>query len=91
MPKYRLAQMNIAQLIDRFGDPELADFVARLEDINALADKSPGFVWRRQTEDADAPAGGIPSNEEAGERLADLRTAGPNPRAFGCKQMCEPG
>jgi len=28
--------------------PELADFVARLEDINALADASPGFFWRLQ-------------------------------------------
>jgi hypothetical protein len=36
--------------------PELAEFVARLEDINALADDSPGFVWRLQTEDGDATA-----------------------------------
>ena len=36
--------------------PELAEFVARLEDVNALADDSPGFVWRLQTEDGDATA-----------------------------------
>jgi len=40
---YHLAQLNIAQLKYGFDDPELADFVARLEDINALADESPGL------------------------------------------------
>ena len=34
----------------------LADFVAKLAPINALADGSPGFVWRLQTEDGDATA-----------------------------------
>lgn len=29
-------------------------FVERLEDINALADGTSGFVWRLQTEDGDA-------------------------------------
>ena len=36
--------------------PEMAEFVARLEDVNALADESPGFVWRLQTEQGDATA-----------------------------------
>jgi len=36
--------------------PELTDFVARLEDVNALADDSPGFVWRLQTDTGDATA-----------------------------------
>jgi heme-degrading monooxygenase HmoA len=34
----------------------LADFVAGLEPVNALADASPGFVWRLQTDDGDATA-----------------------------------
>lgn len=29
-------------------------FVQRLDEINALADTSPGFVWRLQTEEGDA-------------------------------------
>ena len=37
-------------------DPVMVDFVARLPDINALADQAPGFVWRLQTEDGDATA-----------------------------------
>jgi hypothetical protein len=32
----------------------MADFAASLERINALADHSPGFVWRLQTEQGDA-------------------------------------
>jgi len=53
---YHLAQLNIAKMKFAIDSPELADFVARLEDINALADESPGFVWRLQTEDGDATA-----------------------------------
>ena len=32
----------------------MADFVAALDPINALADRSPGFVWRLQGEGGDA-------------------------------------
>jgi len=35
-------------------DPVMAGFVARLDEINALADRSPGFVWRLKTEAGDA-------------------------------------
>jgi len=51
-----LAQLNIAQMKFAIDAPELAEFVARLDDVNALADGSPGFVWRLQTEDGDATA-----------------------------------
>jgi hypothetical protein len=34
----------------------LSEFVALLEPINALADESPGFVWRLQTKDGNAAA-----------------------------------
>ena len=37
-----------------FDDPLMAEFVAQLAPINALADQSPGFVWRLQTESGDA-------------------------------------
>jgi len=32
----------------------MQSFVDRLDEINALADQSPGFVWRLQTEEGDA-------------------------------------
>ena len=56
MPEYHLAQLNIAKLKYGLDDPELADFIARLDDVNALADESPGFVWRLQTDEGDATA-----------------------------------
>jgi len=34
----------------------MAEFAANLDRINALADASPGFVWRLQTEAGDATA-----------------------------------
>ena len=42
----QLAQLNIAHMKYDFEAPEMADFVARLDEINALADESPGFIWR---------------------------------------------
>jgi heme-degrading monooxygenase HmoA len=56
MADHHLAQVNLATLRAPLDGPELAQFVARLEPINALADASPGFVWRLQTEDGDATA-----------------------------------
>lgn len=53
---YQLAQINIAQARADMADPVMAGFVARLNDINALADAAPGFVWRLQTEAGDATA-----------------------------------
>jgi len=49
-----IAQINIARARAPMDDPLMAGFVARLDDINALADSSPGFVWRLQTGDGNA-------------------------------------
>lgn len=46
--EYRLAQVNIARMKGPLDSPVMAGFVARLDQINALADSSPGFVWRLQ-------------------------------------------
>ena len=47
MPQpHHLAQYNIGRMLHDLDDPEMADFVARLDEVNALADRSPGFVWR---------------------------------------------
>ncbi len=55
-PHYHLAQVNIGRIRAPLDDPIMAGFVARLDEINALADSSPGFVWRLQTEDGNAIA-----------------------------------
>jgi hypothetical protein len=56
MPGYHLAQLNIGRLLAPLESSQLAPFVDALEPINALADGTPGFVWRLQTEDGDATA-----------------------------------
>lgn len=43
---HQLAQVNIARMRAPIDDPIMADFVAQLESVNAIADRSPGFVWR---------------------------------------------
>src|SRR2546426_6022537 len=52
----QLAQLNIGRARGEMTDPVMAEFVTRLPEINALADQSPGFVWRLQTEDGNATA-----------------------------------
>ncbi|HVF25866.1 MAG TPA: DUF3291 domain-containing protein, partial [Anaerolineales bacterium] len=54
MPEYHLAQINIARMLAPIDDPIMAEFVSQLPPINALADESPGFVWRLQSESGDA-------------------------------------
>ena len=54
MADFHLAQINIAKAIDSLESETMAGFVARLDEINALADQASGFVWRLQTEDGDA-------------------------------------
>ncbi len=51
---FHLAQINIARLIAPLDDPRIADFVAQLGPINALADGAAGFVWRLQSESGNA-------------------------------------
>jgi Domain of unknown function (DUF3291) len=53
---YVLAQVNVARLVAPLDSPLIADFVAALDPVNAMADASPGFVWRLQTEDGNATA-----------------------------------
>lgn len=53
---FHLAQVNIGRLLAPIDDPMIADFVARLDAVNALADASPGFVWRLQDESGNATA-----------------------------------
>src|SRR5262245_6942436 len=49
MTQFHIAQVNIGRMKTTLEDPAMSGFVARLDEINALADASPGFVWRLQT------------------------------------------
>jgi hypothetical protein len=53
---YHLAQVNIARMLAPLDSPVMAEFVAQLPAVNALADGSPGFVWRLETAEGDATA-----------------------------------
>ena len=54
MSKYQLAEINVATLKSPLDSPELKDFVDNLDRINALAEGSPGFVWRLKGDGNDA-------------------------------------
>jgi hypothetical protein len=43
---YQLAQLNVARMLGPIDGPIMAGFVAKLDEINALAEASAGFVWR---------------------------------------------
>ncbi len=50
-----LAQINIAQMIGKtMQDDVMIEFVAQLDEVNAIAESSKGFIWRFQDEGNDA-------------------------------------
>lgn len=51
---HQLAQINIARSLAALDSPIMADFVALLNEINALAESSSGFVWRLKDDNNNA-------------------------------------
>jgi len=51
---WQLAQVNIGRLRAPVDHPMIQDFVDNLDRVNALAEASPGFVWRLKGEGNDA-------------------------------------
>jgi hypothetical protein len=51
---WQLAQINIGTMRAPKGDPQMQPFFDALDRVNALADTSPGFVWRLQSESGNA-------------------------------------
>ena len=144
---WHLAQLNVATVRYPLDDPRMADFVDQLDAVNALAERSPGVVWRLQGDDGNAtdvrvegepdmivnmsvwqsvdaladfayrsahrlvvadrrrwferpdgvyqvlwwvPAGHEPTVAEALDRLGDLESSGPSPRAFSFRRRFPP-
>jgi hypothetical protein len=54
MIQFHLAQLNIANAKASMDSPVMAGFVARLDEIHELSDKSKGFVWRWESESIDS-------------------------------------
>jgi hypothetical protein len=61
---HHLAQLNVARPVAPLDDPRMAGFMAGLKELNALADRAPGFVWRLV--------------DDAGEDSTGLRLAEPS-------------
>jgi hypothetical protein len=52
--RYHLAQINIAKAVADLDSPLMAGFMSRLNEINTLAERAKGFVWRLQSDAGDA-------------------------------------
>ena len=57
---YHIAQVNIARALASLEDPLLADFADQLDAIYALAETSPGFIWRLRPEDISSTVPNFP-------------------------------
>ncbi len=54
--RYHLAQVNVGRVLAPLDSEQLRPFVEALDSVNAVADSSPGFVWRLQTDEGNATA-----------------------------------
>jgi hypothetical protein len=54
--RFHLAQANIGRIRAPLDHAIMEGFRTQLDPVNALADRTPGFVWRLQTEDGNAMA-----------------------------------
>ena len=52
--RYHLAQVNVGTILHDLEDPAMKGFVDNLDRINALAECSPGFIWRLKNESGNA-------------------------------------
>ena len=77
-PGHHLAELNIATAVADLDDPVMAGFMNALDAVNAIAERSRGFVWRLQDESGNATGfkrDGDPrriSNLSVWETAADL-------------------
>jgi len=53
VPVKHLAHANVAEMRTAYDDPKMAGFIARLDPLNAIADTSPGFIWRLDDDSTD--------------------------------------
>lgn len=54
MTDWHVAQINVGHVLHPVDDPRMAGFTGRLDEINAMADAAPGFVWRLQSDSGNA-------------------------------------
>lgn len=62
---HHLAQCNIGWVHKPLEHPDMVEFVAALEPINAIAESTPGFVWRLKDEEGQSSSYvEIPGNDD---------------------------
>src|ERR1044072_186401 len=77
-PGTHLAQLNVGHIRYPTDDPRMAEFMGALDAVNALAERSPGFVWRLKDDSNNATAILVPPaptfliNMSVGETPAHL-------------------
>jgi hypothetical protein len=75
--RFQIAQVNVAQPRGPLDSEVMREFMEALDPVNAVADQSPGFVWRLQTEDGNATAlralDGLMVNMSVWESIEALR------------------
>lgn len=59
---HHLAHVNVARMRAPLSDDLMADFVARIDEIEALAEAAPGFIWRLT-----APGSSLPELQAYGK------------------------
>ena len=52
--RWHIAQMNVGTALHPLDDQRMAGFMGELDRINALAEASPGFVWRLKSDAGNA-------------------------------------
>jgi uncharacterized protein DUF3291 len=52
--RFLIAQLNVGKTHYPVDHPRMIGFTGRLAEINALAERTPGYVWRLQGESGDA-------------------------------------
>ncbi|MEO8531746.1 MAG: DUF3291 domain-containing protein, partial [Deltaproteobacteria bacterium] len=67
---HHLAEFNFGTLRHDWDDPRVADFVAGLDRVNAIAATSKGFVWRLTDEDGAIAESTPKPAEMSNDRLA---------------------
>ena len=72
---HHLAQVNLARAVDDLDQPAMAEFMAALNKVNGIAERSPGFVWRQDDPVADARANDILADPRETYTLSVWETA----------------
>ena len=54
MSEWHIVQLNVGRILAPTDSAQLAEFMAALDEINARADATPGFIWRLQSDSGNA-------------------------------------